>query len=52
MVLFAARFFGLTVPAILHASKLDLMVSAGPVTLAVTDISTILFYFGLASIFF
>jgi magnesium transporter len=51
MVLFAACFFGLTVPAILHASKLDLKVSAGPVTLAVTDISTILFYLGLASIF-
>jgi len=51
MVLFAASFFGLTVPAVLHASKLDFKVSAGPVTLAVTDISTILFYLGVASIF-
>jgi len=46
-----ACFLGLTVPAVLHALKLDPKVAAGPVTLALTDICTLLFYFGLASLF-
>lgn len=45
-----ASLWGLTVPAILHKTKLDPKISAGPITLALTDICTILFYFGLASI--
>lgn len=45
-----ACFLGLTVPSILHALKLDPKVAAGPVTLAVTDISTLLFYFGIATL--
>ena len=45
-----ACFLGLTVPTILHALKLDPKVAAGPVTLALTDIFTLLFYFGLATI--
>jgi magnesium transporter len=45
-----ACFLGLTVPAVLHALKLDPKVAAGPVTLALTDIATLLFYFGLASL--
>lgn len=49
LVLFAACLIGLSAPALLHALKLDLKVAAGPVTLAVTDIFTILFYFGLAA---
>ena len=49
LTLCAACFFGLTVPTILHALKLDPKIAAGPVTLAFTDISTLLFYFGVAS---
>jgi magnesium transporter len=45
----SAVFWGLSVPTILHRTKLDLKVSAGPITLALTDIFTILFYFGLAT---
>ncbi len=43
-----ACVFGLSVPALLHRLKLDPKIAAGPVTLAITDIFTILFYFGLA----
>jgi len=45
----AACFFGLSVPVILHALKLDLKISAGPITLALTDIFTLLFYFSVAA---
>lgn len=44
-----ACFLGLTVPTVLHALKLDPKVAAGPLTLALTDISTLLFYFGVAT---
>jgi len=46
-----ACFLGLTVPTVLHALKLDPKVAAGPLTLALTDICTLLFYFGVASFF-
>jgi len=45
-----ACFLGLTVPTVLHALRLDPKVAAGPITLALTDIFTLLFYFGLASL--
>jgi magnesium transporter len=45
-----ACFFGLVVPAGLHWLKLDPKIAAGPVTLALTDILTLLFYFGLAAL--
>lgn len=45
-----ASVVGLSVPAMLHAFKLDPKIAAGPVTLALTDIVTILFYLGLATI--
>lgn len=45
-----ACFLGLTVPTVLHALKLDPKVAAGPLTLALTDICTLLFYFGLATV--
>jgi magnesium transporter len=45
----AACLFGLSVPALLHALKLDPKIAAGPVTLALTDIFTLLFYFNLAA---
>lgn len=50
LALGAACFFGLTVPALLHALKLDPKIAAGPVTLALTDIFTLLFYFSLAAL--
>lgn len=45
-----ACFLGLTVPTILHALKLDPKVAAGPLTLAITDVCTLLFYFGVATL--
>src|SRR6266702_7982929 len=46
----AACLFGLSVPALLHALKLDPKIAAGPVTLALTDTFTLLFYFSLAAL--
>ena len=50
LALCAACFFGLTVPSLLHAFKLDPKIAAGPLTLALTDIFTLLFYFTLAAV--
>jgi magnesium transporter len=49
LALCAACFFGLSVPALLHALKLDPKIAAGPVTLAFADIFTLLFYFSLGA---
>lgn len=49
LALCAACVFGLSIPALLHALKLDPKIAAGPVTLALTDIFTLLFYFSLAA---
>jgi magnesium transporter len=50
LALCAACFFGLSVPTVLHALRLDPKIAAGPVTLAFTDIFTLLFYFSLAAL--
>jgi len=50
LALCSACFFGLSVPALLHALRLDPKIAAGPVTLALADIFTLLFYFGLATL--
>ena len=50
LALCAACFFGLSVPTALHALRLDPKIAAGPVTLAFTDIFTLLFYFSLAAL--
>jgi magnesium transporter len=50
LVLFGACLLGLSVPSLLHALKMDLKIAAGPMTLAATDIFTILSYFSLAEI--
>ena len=50
LALGAACFIGLTVPSVLHASKCDPKIAAGPLTLALTDIFTLLFYFTLAAV--
>ena len=52
-IFFAVTFaclFGLTVPTMLHALKLDPKIAAGPITLALTDICTLLVYFSLAAL--
>lgn len=49
LALVAACTFGLGVPSLLHAFKWDPKIAAGPITLALTDISTLLIYFSLAT---
>ena len=46
--LLTATLFGLSVPTLLHAFKLDPKIAAGPVTLALADMFALLFYFGIA----
>jgi magnesium transporter len=46
--LLTACVAGLSVPALLHALKLDPKIAAGPLTLGIADIFTLLFYFNLA----
>lgn len=50
VVQLTAAIIGLSVPSVLHAFKLDPKIAAGPITLALTDVFTILFYLGLATI--
>jgi magnesium transporter len=45
----ASSVLGLTVPSVLHALKLDPKIAAGPVTLALADLCTILVYFTVAA---
>ena len=40
---------GLAIPSLLHALKWDPKIAAGPITLAATDVLTLLLYFSLAS---
>jgi len=40
---------GLSIPSLLHALKMDPKIASGPITLAVTDVLTLLLYFSLAS---
>jgi magnesium transporter len=44
----SACFFGISVPSLLHALRLDPKIAAGPVALALTDIATIASYFVIA----
>lgn len=45
----AASVIGLSVPTLLHALRLDPKIASGPISLALADILTLLFYFSLAS---
>lgn len=45
-----ACMLGLAIPSVLHALKLDPKIAAGPITLALSDICTLLFYLGVASL--
>jgi magnesium transporter len=49
LVIMLSAFWGLTIPAALHMLKLDPKIAAGPVTLALADIGTIVIYFSLAT---
>ena len=49
LALVASCGFGLSIPTVLHACKLDPKIAAGPMTLALSDIFTLLFYFSLAA---
>jgi magnesium transporter len=49
--LLTACILGLSIPSLLHALKLDPKIAAGPVTLAISDLATLLFYFGIATVF-
>ena len=51
LALGTACFLGLSVPTLLHALRLDPKIAAGPVTLALADLLTLAFYFGLAAKF-
>lgn len=50
VTILAASLIGLTVPAAIHAVRLDPKVSSGPITLALTDLFTITAYLGLATV--
>jgi magnesium transporter len=50
LTLCASCLAGLSVPALLHALKLDPKIAAGPLTLALADIFTLTFYFNLAKL--
>jgi magnesium transporter len=49
MSMVMACLIGLTVPTVLHRFKLDPRISAGPVSLALTDVFTLLTYFTVAT---
>jgi magnesium transporter len=51
LTLGAACLFGLAIPSLLHWLRLDPKIAAGPITLALTDIATLLFYFNLGRAF-
>ncbi len=41
---------GLSIPSLLHKLRFDPKIAAGPLTLAIADLFTLFFYFGLATI--
>ncbi len=46
----AACVYGLGIPALLRSLKLDPKIAAGPITLALTDLSTLAIYFSTAKL--
>lgn len=48
---FAAGIIGMSVPTLLNAIHEDSKIAAGPITLALTDILTLVFYFNIAVLF-
>ncbi len=47
--IFAAGVIGMSIPTLLHAVHEDSKIASGPITLATTDILTLVFYFSIAS---
>ena len=45
-----ACLLGLSIPSALHALRLDPKIAAGPLTLALADLLTLLFYLSIASL--
>lgn len=50
MSMMAACLIGLLIPTFLHALKLDPKIAAGPITLALADLTTLVIYFSLATV--
>jgi len=50
LVIMVACLLGLSIPSLLHSLKLDLKIAAGPMTLAMADIFTIIIYLSLAAV--
>jgi magnesium transporter len=50
LAVFTAGLLGLSIPTLLHTIREDSKIAAGPITLALTDITTLLFYFNAAAI--
>ena len=50
LVIVVACLLGLSIPTLLHSLKLDLKIAAGPMTLAMADIFTVVIYLSLAAI--
>jgi magnesium transporter len=50
LAIVVSAIFGLTIPTVLHALRLDPKVAAGPIALALTDICTLLIYFSVARV--
>jgi len=48
--IFTAGLLGLSIPTLLDAIKEDSKIAAGPITLALTDIATLMFYFTAAAL--
>lgn len=47
--MFIAGLVGVSIPSLLHGLKLDPKIAAGPISLAATDVLTLLLYFSLAT---
>ena len=47
--LLTACLLGLSIPSLLHALRLDPKIAAGPLTLALTDLATLLLYLSIAA---
>ena len=49
LAVMTAALFGLTVPTALRALRRDPKAASGPIVLAMTDITTLFYYLGLAA---
>lgn len=50
LAVFTAGLLGLSIPTLLDAVREDSKIASGPITLALTDIATLLFYFNAAAL--